>query len=301
MNNLILLAVCFLAGMLLRRSGRMPLSAPAVLNSFIINVSLPALTLLSIHGMQLTSGALLPASMPWLHFALAAAFFLMVGRVMKLPRATVGALILTGGMGNTSFLGLPMIEAFYGKAGLGYGIMVDQFGSFMVLSTLGITVAGFYSDGAPSAGAILKRIVLFPPFISLLAALLLIGVDYPSWLTAVLQRLGDTLAPLALLSVGFAFQPGHLAGNGSRLALGLGFKLILAPLILALFYVYGLGAHGFSAQIMLFEAAMPPMITAGIIASEHDIDPPLAGLMVAFGVVFSFVTLPLWRLVLGGL
>jgi len=72
MNNLILLAVCFLAGMLLRRSGRMPLSAPAVLNSFIINVSLPALTLLSIHGMQLTSGALLPASMPWLHFALAA-------------------------------------------------------------------------------------------------------------------------------------------------------------------------------------------------------------------------------------
>ncbi len=156
----------------------MPLSAPAVLNSFIINVSLPALTLLSIHGMQLTSGALLPASMPWLHFALAAAFFLMVGRVMKLPRATVGALILTGGMGNTSFLGLPMIEAFYGKAGLGYGIMVDQFGSFMVLSTLGITVAGFYSDGAPSAGAILKRIVLFPPFISLLAALLLIGVDY---------------------------------------------------------------------------------------------------------------------------
>jgi len=46
---------------------------------------------------------------------------------------------------------------------------------------------------------------------------------------------------------------------------------------------------------------MPPMITAGIIAAEHDIDPPLAGLMVAFGVVFSFVTLPLWRLILGGL
>jgi len=61
MNNLILLILCFVAGMLLRRSGRMPENAPATLNSFIIHVSLPALTLLYIHELQLSGDVVLTA------------------------------------------------------------------------------------------------------------------------------------------------------------------------------------------------------------------------------------------------
>jgi len=277
----------------------MPESTPAALNGFIIHVSLPALTLLYVHDLRLSSSVLLLASMPWLHFALAAAFFLAAGRLLRLPRNTVGALILTGGLGNTSFLGLPMIEAYYGREGIAHGIMVDQLGSFLVLSTFGITVAGLYSEGRPSLAAVMKRIALFPPFISLLLALALLPVAYPEWLTAVLGRLGGTLAPLALFSVGFAFRPGHLGRNGRSLALGLGFKLVLAPLVLSLFYLGVVGMRGLPAEVMLFEAAMPPMITAGIIAAEHDIDPPLAGLMVALGVLLSFLTLGAWHLLLG--
>jgi predicted permease len=59
MNNLILLILCFVAGMLLRRSRRMPDNAPATLNSFIIHVSLPALTLLYIHNLKLSGDVLL--------------------------------------------------------------------------------------------------------------------------------------------------------------------------------------------------------------------------------------------------
>ena len=51
-------------------------------------------------------------------------------------------------------------EAYYGKGGLATGIIVDQLGSFLVLSTLGITVAGLYSSGRPTGKEILRRIVL---------------------------------------------------------------------------------------------------------------------------------------------
>ncbi|ABB24548.1 AEC family transporter [Pelodictyon luteolum] len=299
MHNLTLIIICFLLGIAARKLGRMPADTSSVFNSFIIHVSLPALTLLYVHDLRLTGDVAVLASMPWLHFMLAAAFFLVAGKALRLPRKTVGALILTGGLGNTSFLGLPMIEAFYGREGIAHGIIVDQLGSFMVLSTLGITVAGIYSEGRPSIPAILKRIIIFPPFIALLLALFLMPVVYPAWLVAVLGRLGDTLAPLALFSVGFAFRPGHLEGNGRNLSLGLGFKLVLAPLVLAVFYLGIVGVRGPGVEVMLFEAAMPPMITAGIIAAEHDINPPLAGLMVALGIIFSFVTLALWSMLLG--
>lgn len=300
MNNLILLILCFVAGMLLRRSGRMPEQAPATLNSFIIHVSVPALALLYLHDLKFSSDIVLVVAMAWLQFGLGAGFFWLVGRRLALSRATTGALMLTGGMGNTSFFGLPMIEAYYGQQGIATGILVDQTGSFLVLSTLGIFVAGLYSSGHPTKKEIVRRIVQFPPFIALIVALLLIPVDYPLWFSVVLKRLGDTLAPLALLSVGFQLRFGHLAGNGRNLALGLTFKLLLAPLAIFLLYVPLLGAHGTAIQVTLFEAAMPPMITAAIVAGEHDLDPNLCNLMVAVGIPVSFFTLSAWWWIMQG-
>ncbi|MDD4964279.1 MAG: AEC family transporter [Gallionella sp.] len=300
MTNLLLLILCFIAGILLRRFNRMPDNAPATLNSFIIHVSLPALSLLYIHNLRLSGDIVLTGLMAWILFGLSAGFFILLGRKLNLPRNTVGALILVGGLGNTSFFGLPMVEAFYGQAGISTAIIADQLGSFFALSILGITVAGVYSSGRPNVRTLLKRIALFPPFISLIVALLLIPVDYADWFTTILKRLGDTLAPLALLSVGLQLRLGHIAEHKRNLAIGLGFKLILAPLVIFLLYVPLLGAQGQAVQVTLFEAAMPSMITAAIVASEHDLDPPLANLMVAVGLVLSFFTLTGWWWLLRG-
>jgi len=299
MNNLLLLILCFITGMLLRRFKRMPDNAPATLNSFIIHISLPALALLYIHQLKFSGDVLLTGLMAWLVFGLSAGFFWLMGRWLNLSRATTGALILVGGLGNTSFFGLPMVEAFYGKEGLTTAIIADQLGSFFALSVLGITVAGIYSSGRPTATQIFKRIALFPPFISMCIALLIIPIEYADWFSVLLKRLGDTLAPLALRSVGMQLRVGHIAEHKRNLALGLGFKLILAPLAIYLLYVQLLGAHGLNMQVTLFEAAMPPMITAAIVASEHDLDPPLANLMMVVGLILSFITLSVWWYFLG--
>jgi malate permease and related proteins len=65
MNNYILLGTCFLLGILLRRSGRLPDNAAAALNGFVVHISLPALTLTYVHGLKLDSSLILPASMAW--------------------------------------------------------------------------------------------------------------------------------------------------------------------------------------------------------------------------------------------
>ena len=113
MNNLILLILCFIAGMLLRRFKRMPDNAPTTLNSFIIHVSLPALTLLYVHDLKISGDVVLVAAMAWLVFGLAAGFFWLLGRWLRLPRATTGALMLTGGLGNTSFRAYPVVTDIY--------------------------------------------------------------------------------------------------------------------------------------------------------------------------------------------
>lgn len=294
MANLVLLVVCLAAGMLLRRTGRFPDGTAGALNGFIIHISLPALALLHVHGIRLDSSLLFPASMAWLLFGTGLVFFHAVGRALKLPRRTVGALMLLGGLGNTSFVGLPMIEAYYGKAFLGIGLIADQLGSFLVLSTLGILVAVAYSSGEVTPGLVARRVLLFPPFEAMLLALLLGPVPFPPWLCAVLQRLGDTLTPLALASVGFQLSLRGLRGELRALGLGLGYKLALGPALVALLFVVILKGHGPAIQVTLFEAAMAPMITAGIIAVEHDLNPPLVNLLLGLGIPLSFLTLPAW-------
>jgi hypothetical protein len=87
---------------------------------------------------------------------------------------------------------------------------------------------------------------------------------------------------------------GELRGNGSPLALGLGFKLLLAPLVIVVLYVGLLRAGGEVIRVTLFEAAMGPMIGGAIVAIQHRLNPPLITLMVGLGITLSFLTLPAW-------
>src|SRR3984957_11267172 len=114
MNNYVLLAACLLLGVLLHRSGRLPVNAAASLNGFVVHISLIVLTLAYVQGLKLTTELILPASMAWVIFALGCGFFWLVGRALRFSRARTGGLMLTGGLANTSFIGLPMIESFYG-------------------------------------------------------------------------------------------------------------------------------------------------------------------------------------------
>jgi predicted permease len=223
-------------------------------------------------------------------------FFHLLGKKLGWSNKLIGCLILTAGLSNSSFLGYPIIEALFGKKGLETAILVDQPGTFVVVSTLGVFVAAFYSKGTPDTFSIIKKIVLFPPFIMFVLACLMNVYNYELDVDIefVLLKTGSLVTPLALLSVGLQLSFDRKSRHWKFLRLGLFFKLILVPFVILVLYVFIFKQHSEPIKITIMETAMAPMITGAILASTYGLKPKLSSMMVGFGIPISFLTLAIW-------
>ena len=54
--------------------------------------------------------------------------------------------MLVGVLGNASFVGIPVIQAYFGDSALPYVLMYDQLGSFILRLTYGTFVSIYYSN-----------------------------------------------------------------------------------------------------------------------------------------------------------
>lgn len=50
-----------------------------------------------------------------------------------------------------------------------------------------------------------------------------------------------------------------------------------------------------TSRVSVIEAAMPPMIGAGIVAAEAKLDAPLVSTMIGVGIPIGILTAPLWH------
>ena len=300
MSNLILLFVCLIIGIVLKKSKIIPDNFHTSLNAFVINISLSAFSLYYISKIELNGSVIYPVLVVWIGIFTAILFFAGLGKIFGWKSSLIGALIMCAGFGNTSFVGIPLIQAMYGEEGLKTVMLVDQPG-FVALSTVGILVANFYSGSKDSLLKHLSKILKFPPFIAFVIALLLniFSIEIPKDFDEVLMKLGATTVPLALVSVGSQMQWKKIEKKeGFHLFIGLLFKLVLLPLLILVIYKYIFHQSGDVIDICILEAAMAPMITAAIIASAHDLEPKFCNLMVAVGIPLSILTVGIWHLLL---
>jgi predicted permease len=300
MENIILIFVCLVVGVVLQRLKEFPQNSHLVLNQFVIHISLPALAFYYIPKIKITSDLLYPLAVAWIGFGLSFLFFALLGKNLGWSKKLIGCLILTAGLGNTAFIGFPVIEALYGKEGLETAIIIDQPGSFVVLSTMGILVASYYSRGTASASMILSKILFFPPFIGFAIAVLMniLKYDFVQEIQMVFQKLGTTVTPIALIAVGLQLTFERKSKHWQFLTLGLAFKLLIMPAFIVLLYLFILGKSGAIFDISIMEAAMAPMITASILASTYGLKPRLSSMMIGFGIPISFITLAFWYWIL---
>jgi predicted permease len=297
MNSLAVIVVCLALGLLLQRSKRLPESSAVTLNLYVIYIALPALVLAEIPRLHLELRALLPVLFAWVLMAFSALVTWLTARAFGWSRGVTGVLMLTVPLGNTGFVGIPIVEAFFGTAAVPYAILYDQFGTFIALNTFGMVIAAHYANAGTAWRQLAVSIVSFPPFIALCFAFAMLPFNYPDWLSGVLSRISTTLVPVVMVAVGLQWRLRLERKYFVPLAIGLVYMLLLTP-ALAYIGVLVLGVKGLVADVIVFQAAMPAMISAAILAMSHNLAPRLAASLVGYSLLLSLFTLWLWHLLL---
>lgn len=299
MNSLIAILPIFiiiLAGYSLRALHVVKPSWVSALNGFVFYVALPALIVLSFSSINLFDPAISKLLMA--NFALIGLAAILLAGILKLSKlssklqATIFLVVLVG---NTVYLGIPVITATLPAATpeLTAAISAIQLVAAMIIALLAIEWLFLGSrDYLRISGSLSKNPLLISLGIGILMSFISLPTSIDHLLTPALKLLAATASPLALFTLG-AFLHGH--GRPKRwgtLLLSSTGKLIFLPVLAWLFLPQlGLPTDA-SLQASILLAAMPTAVTAFVLTESYHLDRDLAATTMVITTALSAVSVP---------
>lgn len=212
MLNFVLILICVSTGMLIARRDILPKNSYRALNIWLLYVALPALALRFVPEIKWNLSALIPSISPPLVWLGAVIFVNVYAKFVKLSRETKTALLITSGLGNSAFLGFPLIAAYFGEENILNAIVYDQI-TFIMFSVVVVPlVLKTRSNNAVESQKsslwllLAKKLFLFPSFLATLFALIVSPFFDYSAINPLLDKLLTTLSPLALFSIGLQIR-----------------------------------------------------------------------------------------------
>lgn len=299
--NLFILFLIIILGYACRRYCLLPEAGAQVIVQLILNITLPALILVSMnlhYSMQLATSMM--------QIALVAVLF--TGVVIVLARVTSRRLPLEDVQkrqwsfalifGNVTFIGYPVAYLLLGQEGIFLSAIFD-FVQSVIMFTYGIYLL---SAGRRVIYSV-KKLILDPVILSLVLGLTLFmfRISLPGILQTALEKIGSTTSVLSMLAVGLLLQFSGFKERSVRYTqLLLAFlKLLVLP---ALFLLVGskLSLTHETYTVAVVMIACPTAILSTVLSEKHTDTGQYAAGSVFLTHLLSLITLPL-ILKLGGI
>ena len=226
--------------------------------------------------------------------------FLLAPRLAP-QRNMRGVLIQGVSRSNYAIFGIPLVLNMYPDADTSIAVLMVLVAVplFNVISTIALMV---YGSEKPSAGKIIKGVLLNPLILGTLAGFLLwkLQVQLPALLDAPLRSLGGLASPLALFLLGASLDFRKVRANARLLAIGVCGRLLIVPLVfLSIGVLLGIRDVALATLIALF--ASPTAVGSYPMAQQMGGDEDLAAGQVVLTTAFSSFTVFFWVFILKAL
>jgi predicted permease len=212
----------------------------------------------------------------------------ILGKVVKLERRLLAALLLVTMSLNAGNYGLSLTQFAFGQTALAHASLF--FVTTVVLTyTVGVTIA---SMGSTNILQSLLKLIKIPTIYSVILAYLFIslGWELPLPVERSVSLPSDATIPLMIILLGLQLQHSKKTNHLKALGLATGVRMLLAPVIaLGLAALFGL--QGAARQAGIIEASMPAAVVSTVIATEFDAEPAFVTTVVFTTTIISPLTL----------
>jgi malate permease and related proteins len=220
-------------------------------------------------------------------------------RASSWSNSTQGSFLLAMMVGNTGYMGYPVILSVVGKEYFAYAVFYDLLGSTLGAYGLGVALAAYY--GTSMSGQtqrrwwvnIIDRLIRNPALWSLVLGLSISGLKLPEEIEQVIRMVSVPIVPLSLVMIGLQLSQLPSIRKWGQALTCLTIKMLLVPLVVGTGLMF-FGVTGAPRLAMVLQMSMPPAFATLVIAQAYNLDKDLAVTSLAFGSVGLLFTLPVW-------
>ncbi|MBV8886560.1 MAG: AEC family transporter [Chroococcidiopsidaceae cyanobacterium CP_BM_RX_35] len=288
--------------------GKLPKVFPAYLGQFLFWVGVPISIVAFLHRADLSGPIWLAPLVAWvaifLGLGLANAWMNWQAYLQKTePQAfwsqpSQGSFLLAAMVGNTGYLGYPVVLAVVGTKFFAWALFYDLLGTTLGAYGLGVAIAARFSRGAQSPWRLVQAISINPALWSFGFGLGFRQIQLPTLAEQSLQGLAWTSVALSLVLVGMRLSQLNSWHKLPQAGVSLGIKMFLIPLLLgSSLSLFGL--KGSAQLVIVLQMAMPPAFATLVIAEAFQLDLELTVTALVLGSAGLLVMLPVWLWLFG--
>ncbi len=285
-------------GWAFKKYGLMGDGAEKAFNQYLFYLALPALTIVKIAD----------TSFAGLGFYFIALNFLPIMAVMLFVYAGWKAglfdwpfarlMIIVAGLGNTVYLGFPVVSMSLGPDNIGYAAIVSSLHNIFIF-TFGFffmgTVCGRECPAVSFRRLVLKNAILWSSLAGIFISYS--GLKMPGFIHELLTDVGRTTLPLSLFTIGLGLYGKSLRRHLDKAAWITGLKMVYMPAVyvgLALLF----GFKGTVSKVTFLQMGMPVAVLNYVIAKEFEFDPDLVSQSIVFSTLLLLPLLFVFDLVM---
>jgi malonate transporter len=214
---------------------------------------------------------------------------------------------------NSVQLGIPVVTAIFGAAGLALHVAIVSLQALILLSTATVLAEidlararqhrpGERQGALRVVGNTARRSLIHPVVLPILLGLGFnaTGLPIPAPVDDVLVLLGQAVIPVSLVTIGLTLQLYGLAGSvRPAVALALG-KLVVQPAVV-LAFAYGVGLRGLPLVIAVMCAALPIGSNVLLFADRYDVQQAETTAAIVASTTGYLVTGTAWLLIVSAI
>lgn len=211
-----------------------------------------------------------------------------LGKMMRLERPVLSAMVITVAFANTGNYGLPLVSFAFGAEALAFASLYFVTTSIL-FNTAGVLIASLgHMDLKTAALGLFKVPAVYGVILAALLNRFDVALPLPLARTVELAAAGSI--PLMIVLLGVELSRVTWSHSVKPIAFSVGLRLVAGPLI-GLLLAIPFGLQGAARQGSIVETAMPGAVTNTVLAAEYGLDSSLVTAMVFVGTILSPLTL----------